>query len=81
MFICQVTGKNSKSGEKPIKLVVATRQRVYTQHVRNEETREWELLEVGKGWEIVKELNASQEGVLYFQSLSDDQKQLWLQSH
>lgn len=74
MFYCEVTGLLSKPNEKPSKLVIEKRDRVYTRRVKNEETREWETIEVGRGWEIVKELNASAVGVQEWNSMTPDQQ-------
>lgn len=74
MFYCQITNLLSKSGEKPTKLVVEKRDRVYSRRVKNEETREWETLEVGKGWEIVKELNVSSAGEQEWNGMNETQK-------
>ena len=74
MFYCEVTGLLSQPNEKPSKLVIEKRDRVYTRRVKNEETREWETIEVGRGWEIVKELNASAAGVQEWSSMTPDQQ-------
>lgn len=74
MFYCEVTGRLSQLNEKPSKLVVEQRPRVYTRRVKNEETREWETIEVGKGWEIVKELNVSAAGEQEWNGMSADQQ-------
>jgi len=63
MFICQITGKVSKPGEKLNKITVETRERVYTQKQRDTENGEWVTVEIGRGWEIVKQLKLSDEGV------------------
>jgi len=55
MFRCAITGKLSKPGEKMNKVVVETREKTYT----DPETGEV----VGKGWEIVKEVSVSDEGL------------------
>lgn len=78
MFYCEITGKLSKPLEKMNKVTVQTRQRVYTQRVKNEETREWETVEIGHGWEIVKQLNASEEGVREWLAMTDDQRSEFL---
>jgi hypothetical protein len=78
MFICQITGEYSKQGEKLNKIVVERRDRSYSQHRKNEETNEWELVEVGRGWEIVREVNASDEGVRTWDSWSDSERQVFL---
>lgn len=63
MFICQVTGKVSKAYEKPTKIVVETREKIYYGWRLNPETEKMEYVEVGKGSEIVKEIVASDEGL------------------
>jgi hypothetical protein len=78
MFYCQITGRLSKQGEKLNKVVVETRERVYTKRVRNEETREWETVEIGRGWEIVRELNASDAGVQEWNDMTDEDRQSFL---
>lgn len=62
MFYCQVTGKLSKPGEKCHKVVTQKAARVYTKMIRDEETRKMVRVEIGRGWEIVKEIDASEEG-------------------
>ncbi len=69
MFRCAVTGKMSKPGEKTNKLVLETRDRVYYGFVLNEETDFMEEVEVGRGFEIVKEVDATDEGVRVWMSL------------
>lgn len=51
MFKCQLTGKLSQPGEKAVRIVTKTRQRIYTRE--NPKTKETEI--IGKGWEIVQE--------------------------
>ena len=88
MFICQVTGKYSRKGdqtahppvaaEKLNKIVVATRERTYTKWVKNEETNKWEEVFVAKGWEIVREINASEEGVKLWESWTPEEREVFL---
>jgi len=78
MFVCQVTGKLSKHGEKLNKVVVQTRERIYTKKIRNEDTGEWEKVEVAKGWEIVREINASEEGVQLWNSWTPEERAIFL---
>ena len=78
MFMCQVSGKMSKVGEKLRKVVVATRQREYKEWVYDEETRRSNELVVGHGWEIVKELNASEEGEARFLAMNDEDRASWV---
>jgi hypothetical protein len=63
MFKCQVTNKFSKPGDKCNKIVTEKREKVYFQFFRNEETGKWEEKEVGRGWEIVKEINCTDAGL------------------
>lgn len=70
MFYCQVTEKFSKPGEKLNRIITHIRPRIYTKRVRNEETRQIEVHETGRGTEIVKEILATKEGV-----------ELWEQNH
>ena len=73
MFICAITKKVSKPGEKCIKIVTEKRPRTYYKMVYNEELREWERMISGQGWEIVKEVNATEEGArLWFAAQEDD---------
>jgi len=63
MFKCQITGRMSRPGEKVNKIVTATRNKIYYGWFRNEETGRFEQHEVGRGSEIVSEVNATEEGV------------------
>lgn len=74
MFICQVTGKISKPGEKLNRLPVAKRDKVYFKKIKNEETGKWDDVEVGRGWEIVREISVSDEGVTVWNNMSDSQR-------
>jgi hypothetical protein len=101
MYICQVTGKQSRQGdprigelyhlsetgntiedvrgsEKLNKIVVATRERVYTRWVKNEETHKYEEVEAGRGWEIVREINASDEGLALWNGWSEEERAVFL---
>jgi hypothetical protein len=66
MYKCEVFGTMSKPGEKCNKIVVEKRAKVYTRKYRDELTGRIEEVEVGRGWEIVKEINASDEGVRFW---------------
>lgn len=72
MFYCQVTNQMTKPGEKVNKLVIAKRERIYSRKIRNEETNRWEDIDVGYGWEIVKEVNACDEGVRIFNAMTPE---------
>ncbi len=75
MYVCQITGKQSKLGEKLNKITVATRPRTYTRWVRNEETNKWEEVFVARGTEIVQEVSASEEGLQLWDSWSEQDRQ------
>ena len=61
MFKCDVTGRDSKLGEKMNKVVTETREKVYTekQYINGRLVE----VEVGFGYETVKELTVSEEGM------------------
>ena len=70
MYRCQITGKTSKRGEKLNRVVVKTRDKVYTQKV-------WEdgdlvEIEVGRGYETVKEIAVSDEGLKLYKQMVED---------
>lgn len=67
-----------RAPEKLNKIVVATRERVYTKWVKNEETNKWEEVFVAKGWEIVREINASDEGVKLWESWTPEEREAFL---
>jgi hypothetical protein len=69
MFKCQVTGKQSEPGEKLNKIVVATRPREY-KHWDRENEEEW----FSHGSEIVREINATDEGQRIWNELSDEER-------
>jgi hypothetical protein len=70
-----ITGQASKPGEKLHKIVVAKRPKVYTEKYFNEDTREWEEIEIGHGWEIVKEVNASDDGLSAWNALTPEEQE------
>lgn len=96
MFRCQVTGKLSRPGdprigelmylhdqkgedvrgsEKLTKIVVATRQVEY-KHWDRENEEEW----FSQGTEIVREINASEEGVRIWESMTQDQRDVFVKN-
>lgn len=77
MFFCEITGTFSKPGEKLNKIVTKQRPRTYSQRVFNEETREMETLEVGRGWEIVKEINVSARGQKIWDAWTPEERALY----
>lgn len=74
MFVCQVSGKLSSPGEKMNKIIAVKRERVYTEMRRDSETGIVEEVEVGRGWEIVKEIAATAEGLVEWNNMSDSQR-------
>ena len=78
MFKCELTGKTSKPGEKLQRVVIATRPKVYHAMVLNEDTRRYERVEVGTGFETVKELKMTEEGLELWQTLSAEQRKRYL---
>lgn len=80
MYICQVSGKLSELGEKLNKIVVASREKVYFERRLNEDLRKYETVEVGRGTEVVKEINASDEGVTTWNLMSSDERLALLSS-
>jgi hypothetical protein len=70
MYRCQVTNKISKPGEKLNKIIVSTREKIYTQKIWEDD--ELVEIEIGRGWEIVKEINATDEGVRVYNRMVED---------
>jgi hypothetical protein len=57
MFKCQLSGRQSLAGQKPMSLVVARKRRSYDSKVYDLETRTVSIIkDASIGWEIVKEL-------------------------
>lgn len=63
MFRCAITNRMSRPGEKVNKIVVKKREKIYYGWFHNEELDQMERREVSRGWEIVSEVNASDEGL------------------
>ncbi len=78
MFKCMVTGRLSKPGEKLNKIVIKTREKVYYGKVLNEELRRYEEVEVGKGFEIVQEIDASEQGLEQWNAMNQVEKDLFI---
>lgn len=70
MFKCQILGKTTRPGEKMNRVVIETREKVYTEWFREE--GEWIELEVGRGFEIVKEIQVSDEGLCVYNKMVED---------
>jgi hypothetical protein len=58
MYKCQVTGRMSREGEKLNKITIETRAKEY-KHWDREAEEDW----FSQGTEIVREINASQQGL------------------
>lgn len=78
MYYCQITNRLSKLGAKQNKLVVETRPKTYHKYVKNEETRIWEKVIAGTGFETVRELNVSEEGLEIWSAWTLEEKDLFL---
>ena len=74
MYYCKVTGKMSAEGEKLNKIVIATREKTYHRWVRDEDTKRWSEIECGTGFETVKEIDATNEGVALYESWTPEEK-------
>lgn len=80
MFICEITGKVSQPGEKLNRITVKTRDRVYLRNEKDIESGEWHEVQVGQGWEIVKQISASEEGVQKWDSMNEHQRNAFLKN-
>lgn len=67
MFRCEITNKTTRPGEKMHRVVIEKREKVYTEWCREE--GEWIELEIGRGWEIVKEIQVSDEGLRIYDEM------------
>lgn len=62
MFKCAISGKMSKPGEKVNRIVLETRIKEYMGERYDEDTDQYNLVVVGRGYETVKEVFATKEG-------------------
>ena len=96
MFYCQILGKLSKLGESPRKILLAKRVKTYTKWVRNDENaanishdlildsspdNKWLEVFVSRGWEIVKEVDATLEGEALWNTWDSDQRWLFIKKY
>lgn len=70
MFLCQITGRTSKPIEKLTKIPVAFRNVEY-RHWDYDSEEEW----FTHGTEIVREINASEEGLLIWSNLTPEERE------
>lgn len=80
MFKCQILGKVSEPGEKLTKIVVEVRPKTYYAKLYNEELRKEETIVVAQGYETVKEINASEEGVQVWNEMSELEREKFKKS-
>ena len=78
MFVCQITNRVTKAKAKAHKVVVETRHKEYWERRRSEETKTWSDVMVGTGYETVRELTVSEEGLLLWESWSPEERKLFL---
>jgi len=78
MYICAITKRCSRPGEPLNKIVVSTRPKTYFKTIQNEETKAFEEVVAGKGWEVCRELGASKSGLEQWESWSGDMRQAFL---
>lgn len=69
MFRCQLTGKCSKPGEKMQRIVIQTRPKTYRENRYVDGV--WQMVEVGSGFETVKELCLTEAGVQELKKLQE----------
>lgn len=70
MFRCAITGRLSRPGDKPNKIITKTRVKEYFESRYNEDTDRYENVKVGTGWEIVEEVLATDEGLRVWKELT-----------
>ena len=74
MYKCEITGHYSMPGEKLNRVVVKTRTRTY-KHWDRESEEEW----FSQGTEIVREVNATDEGVRIWEALTPEERESFVQ--
>ena len=80
-YLDEKTGEDVHSSEKVRRIVVQTREKIYTRMVKNEDTLKWEEVEVARGHETAREITVTQAGADLWASWTDDQRALWLKQH
>ena len=78
MYKCMITNKQSRPGEKLNKIVVLTRNKIYSQKIWEDD--QLVDVEVGRGYETVKEINASEEGLDIWNSWSPEDREEFAKS-
>jgi len=80
MFKCQVLGIQSKLGEKCHRLVISRESKDYYDWRLDEETDKYVWTKIGTGWQIKREINATQEGVEAYNSWTPEQQETFAKS-
>lgn len=75
MFICQITGHQSRPGQKCNRVVVETRPQTY-KHWDRENEEEW----FTQGTEIVHEVSATESGLQLWNSWSEEERAVFVKS-
>lgn len=75
IHVGEANTKDDRSSEKLNKIVVRTRKREY-RHWDRENEEEW----FTQGTEIVKEVNASEEGLAIWNSMTEEQREAFCQA-
>lgn len=79
MFKCGILGKMSELGEAQHKVVISKRSKEYSAWRENDD-EEWIFVKVSEGWEIEKELSATEEGLKLWESWSPSQQENFAKS-
>ena len=72
------SGESVHAPEKEHRIVVEKRDRIYMRRVFNEEKRVYEDVEVGRGFEIVREIRCTEEGERLWNSWTPEQRGMWV---
>jgi len=76
MFKCAVTKRTTRPGEKMNRVVVETRPKVYTEWIKEDGI--WTEIEVGRGYETVKEIPVSDAGLRMLEEMDDERRKAFL---
>lgn len=79
MFFCMFTKKFSAPGEAQHKVIISKRPKEYSAWRENDD-EEWIFVKVSSGWEIEKELPATEEGLKLWESWSPEQQAIFSKS-
>lgn len=79
MFRCGITGKLSQLGEAQHKITMEKRDKDYSAWRENDD-EDWEFVKVSSGWEIAREVSATEEGLKLWESWSPSQQEAFIKS-